>query len=371
MTSESVSYKNQLVDESGAVNDSEIDDALGPEDEIIPFEYTITSYGADYPTEMLVNRLRDGDIFIPPFQRGYVWNQKVASRFIESLLLGLPVPGIFLSKENKTQKHLVIDGQQRLRTLQYFFDGIFEPSDRPFRLESVQTRFKNLTYKTLEDGDRRRLNDAIVHSTIVRQDDPTEDESSIYHIFERLNSGGKQLAPQEIRRSLFHGPIVQLLDELNQNPAWRAIYGPSSPVLRDQELVLRFLAFRFFAHSYHAPMKVFLNRYMGRNRDLQSQSAQDAREAFIPAIELIYQALGERSFHPQKALNAAVFDSILVGLSERLARGPITDVEAVRDSYNTILADPEFIKGSARATANEQRVRERFTAAMTGFELLP
>src|SRR3989304_6490807 len=89
-------------------------------DELVPFKYSITSYGADFDVDGLVKRIDRDDIFVPPFQRGYVWNINQASRFIESLLLGLPVPGIFLSKDDD-RKLLVIDGQQRLVTLARFY----------------------------------------------------------------------------------------------------------------------------------------------------------------------------------------------------------------------------------------------------------
>lgn len=115
--------KNELdIDES---LDDEIDN---DESEIAIFKYSITSYGADYPVDGLVKRLRDGNIFIPSFQREYVWNLSDASGFIESLLLGLPVPGVFLAREDDTQKLLVIDGQQRLKSLEFFYNGIFLPS---------------------------------------------------------------------------------------------------------------------------------------------------------------------------------------------------------------------------------------------------
>lgn len=101
-------------------NDTVIDDRLGDADVVVPLKYSITSYGADYPIDGLVKRLQNDDITVPSFQRGYVWTMKQASRFVESLLLGLPVPGIFLSKEDETSKLLVIDGQQRLRVFNGF-----------------------------------------------------------------------------------------------------------------------------------------------------------------------------------------------------------------------------------------------------------
>jgi hypothetical protein len=89
-----------------ATLNEDIEDDVSDTGSVVPFRYSLTSYGADYPIDGLVKRLRDTSIFIPPFQRGYVWNLRQASRFIESLLLGLPVPGVFFSREPDTQKLL-------------------------------------------------------------------------------------------------------------------------------------------------------------------------------------------------------------------------------------------------------------------------
>ena len=140
-----------------------IEDQRGDDDEreVEPHRYAISSYGADYPVDSLVRRLRDGSIYVPSFQRGFVWDLKDASRFLESLLLGLPVPSIFLSKESDTGKLLVVDGQQRLSSLRYFYDGIWEPTQVAFSLRGVDKSFEGKSYKTLRDEDRRRLDDAI------------------------------------------------------------------------------------------------------------------------------------------------------------------------------------------------------------------
>ncbi len=195
--------------------DDEIDDA------VMPYAYSITSYGADYPVDALVKRIEDSSILIPDFQRKYVWKQPQASRFIESLLLGLPVPGVFLEKEPGKQRLLIIDGQQRLLTLYYFYEGIFEPTGRSFSLTGVQSQFEGLTYKTLSVEDRLRLDDAIIHATVVRQDEPTDDRGSIYHVFERLNTGGTPLSDQEIRTCVEIG--------IETGPTW----GAESALKRD------------------------------------------------------------------------------------------------------------------------------------------
>jgi len=176
-------------------DEEEIDDVPDKDDTPDQIqEYAITSYGADYTADGLVKRINESDIVIPPFQRGYVWNFKRASKFIESLLLGLPVPGVFLTKEKENEQLIVIDGQQRLRTLQYFYEGTFKPTEKEFKLDAVQERFRGRTFKSLEHKERRRLNDAIIHATIIEQTTPIEDNSSIYYIFERLNTGGGSLA---------------------------------------------------------------------------------------------------------------------------------------------------------------------------------
>src|ERR1039457_2680524 len=135
-------------------------------EEVQPFRYAISSYGADYPIDGLVKRIREGAIYIPKFQREFVWDVRDASRFVESLLLGLPVPSIFLSKEWDTGKLLVVDGQQRLLSLRYFYDGIWEPTGKEFHLRGVQTEFEGRSHATLHDEDRRRLDDAILHAIV-------------------------------------------------------------------------------------------------------------------------------------------------------------------------------------------------------------
>jgi uncharacterized protein with ParB-like and HNH nuclease domain len=154
-------------------------------------QFNTTFYGADYPVEALIQRMDRGDFFIPDFQRSYVWNQKQASRFIESLLYGLPVPGIFLYREPKTNRHLIVDGNQRLKSLQMFNSGTF--GEKRFRLLDVAERWKGRTLEELPEADRRRLLDAVIHATIFRQEEPIENDQSIFYVFERINSGGMRL----------------------------------------------------------------------------------------------------------------------------------------------------------------------------------
>lgn len=354
-----------------AEKEVQIIDPLGDDAAVLPFKYSISSYGADYTVDGLVRRIDDGSIYVPSFQRGYVWTLAQASRFIESFLLGLPVPGIFLSREQETQKLLVIDGQQRLRTLQFFYNGIFSDTGREFGLSSVQSEFKWVTYRSLGPEDKRRLDDSILHATIVKQDEPPADESSIYHIFERINTGSIQLSPQEIRACVYHGEFSDLLKSLNNTQSWRQIYGAISKRMRDQELILRFLALYFHRDKYRRPMKEFLNNFMFANKHLSLFPSHTVSSSFIDTINVAYTAMGPKAFKPARALNAAIFDAVMVGICSRLEVGPINDLDQVRNRYDSLLADENFLASTLKATADEQAVGTRISAAELAFKDVP
>jgi hypothetical protein len=355
-------------------NAVQIDDTRTSEgdSEVAPRGYVISSYGADYTVDGLVKRMREGSVYVPEFQRSFVWDVKDASRFVESLLLGLPVPSIFLSKEADTGKLLVVDGQQRLSSLKHFYDGIWEPTKKEFSLKGVDPAFEGLTYRKLKDEDRRRLDDAILHVTVFKQDEPSEDQSGIYQVFERLNSGGKKLTPQEIRSAVHHsGGMRELLRELNKNSDWRSIYGPEDGRMRDQELILRFLAFYYDGENYKSPLLSFLNNFMGRHKKLEAGLGEEMKNVFSGAIHAVHEAVGDSAFRPVRALNAAVFDSVMVGLARRLKRGPVTDLALFKTKYDELLINQVFLDACGRGTAGEERVKTRIGLATEAFSQLP
>jgi hypothetical protein len=280
-------------------------------------------------------------------------------------LLGLPVPGIFLSRSPSSTKLLVIDGQQRLRTLHSFYKGIL--MGREFALEHVADRFKGKTYETLEQDDKRRLNDSILHATVVRQDQPSDDQSSIYSIFERLNTGGTDLAPQEIRAALYQGAFNDLLFRLNETPAWRHVFGRVSARMKDQELILRFLALKHARDTYSRPMEKFLSDFMAGNRELEKYDGETLEREFVAAIDVVDVGIGHRAFRLAQAINAAVFDSVMVGLATRQEMGVIDDPEAVKTAYETLLATDDYVQACSRATADNERVERRIRLATEAF----
>jgi hypothetical protein len=298
------------------------------------------------------------------FQREYVWPRTKADRFVESLLLGLPVPGIFLVKE-PNGRLLVLDGHQRLYTLRAYYEG--EINGEVYKLDKVQQQFSEKRYRDLNADDRRRLDDSIIHATVIRQDQPTDDQSSIYLIFERLNSGGVNLQPQEIRVALYHGEFVRVLRDLNDNEYWRKLFGAKSSRLKDMEMILRFFAFYFHSQHYRSPMKDFLNRYMASNQNLQRQSEDVLTGTFERTVKAISEYIGTKAFRPVRAVNAAVIDSLMTGVARRLAAGPVKKPEQLSDHYDSLMRSKEYLDSVQTGTSQEANVAARLEEATKAF----
>lgn len=358
----------------------DLDESLEEESqETIPELEPLSYFGTDFDVHGIVRRLNQGDIIVPSFdpvldslaevagfQRKFVWKKTQMDRFIESLLLGFPIPGIFLVQQ-ADRSLLVLDGQQRLTTLQRFYAGSLEPN-KPFVLENVADEFKGLTYRTLDEEQRRTLDNTFIHAIVVKYNPELGGAESVYSLFERLNTGGTNLYPQEIRVALYSGRLVDMLRELNSFPAWREIYGPPSERLKDQELILRFLAFYEEEDEYQRPLKVFLNEFLSKHRDLQGLDAGRLKRIFEETCTLANSVLGRSALRPDSQINAAFSDAMLIGLARRLEANPITDVDAVTAMRDKLLQDADFVSAIARATADEERVTRRLTLAKEAFQ---
>ena len=368
-------------------SDREIDDNIldeaeesDAEQEIPSIErYEIGFYGTDFPVDAIYRRLSsdgdaaEGDIFIPDFQRGYIWSKKQADGFIESLLLGLPVPGIFLSTDRETQRRLVIDGGQRLRTIKSFIDGSFKGSATYKLGKVVHEDFANKSYSDLPSNDRRRFDDAVIHATIVSQDKPKGDDRSLFHLFERLNTGGTPATAHEVRRNLWGGALNDLLGALAKNSHWRNVYGPASPRMKDQELILRFLALYIDGTRYgterERTMKDFLTSFMARNRDISEQKGSEWKSVFEEIIALIDEVFGRKAFRPEGRLNTAVYDAVMVGLAYTRKTGALPQGPALEQAYNELLENEQFVSATSSRTSHQPNVERRIRLAREAFSV--
>lgn len=353
-----------------------IDDQDEKDDDVAPVQYDISTYGADYTVDGLVKRLQKGDIFIPDFQRDYVWNQTEASRLVESLLLGLPIPGVFLAKENDNNKLLIIDGQQRLKSLQFFYEGFFNPKEeqktkRVFKLTKVQKRFENLTYSTLEENDRIKLDDSIIHATIVKQETPNDENTSIYHVFERLNNGGKKLTPQEIRTAIYYGKLNDLIQKINQFKDWRDMFGPTNARLKDQELILRFFAAYYRSDKYSKPMVEFLNKFNKQKRNPDADFLLESEKLFKDTITFIKNSIGKSAFRPEGVLNVSVFEAVTVAVARIIkAKGTAPNAEKFKLAHHQLLVDADFLKSVTSGTSDDSVFLQRHKLAAKYFSNL-
>ncbi|MFC4116499.1 DUF262 domain-containing protein [Nonomuraea zeae] len=362
-------------------NITDLDDVLDADehDLAIPELEPLSYFGTDFDVHGLVRRLNNADIVVPNFdpsipvgsdlsgfQRKFVWKKTQMDRFIESLLLGFPVPGIFLVQQ-KNRQLLVLDGQQRLRTLQRFYSGTLENGSQ-FALDNVSDDLKGLEYETLDDEQRRILDNTFIHATVVKYNRELGGDESVYSLFERLNTGGTNLYPQEIRVALYHGQLVELLRELNSIKTWRDIYGPASERLKDQELILRFLAFWKNEDNYKRPLKLFLNEFLSKHRDLEDLDPEELRSVFTATCEVASSTLGRKAVRADAQVNAAFSDAILIGIASRLTKGSISDTTGMVHARQQLLENEEFVSAIARATADEDRVARRLRLAKAAFQ---
>lgn len=326
--------------------------------------YQISSYPADITLKGYLDKWEEGQIEIPEFQRSYVWDQVKASKLIESFLLGLPVPGVFLYKDRKTNKLAVIDGQQRILSSIRFFKNEFD--EKIFRLKNVLPRWEGKTYSELDDSDRFQLNDTVLRATVVQQLDP-DDHSSIYHIFERLNTGGINLNPMEIRKCVYFGEFFTLLERLNEDENWRKIIVKPKPDkrLRDVELILRCLALHDSWQEYDKPMKGYLNGYMAKIKKMdkaeRSRTLEEMQEIFTRTCELIAGNLPEKPFHLRGRINYAAMDSIFNAVA------CIGDNGRLLQNYRELIKDPEFTETATINTSDGKTLYMRFQRALDVF----
>ena len=334
------------------------------DDEASKVKYDIASYPSDFTLAGLTEMWKNGDITIPDFQREFVWNIKQASLLIESFLLGLPVPPVFFYVDTEN-KNLVIDGQQRITSIIYFFEGFFGKANehgkrKVFKLTGLHEKnpFYNKSFKDLNEADARRLKNSVLRALNIRQLSPKNENTSVYHIFERLNTGGTPLSPQEIRNVVFRGKFVLLLKKLNKDHNWRKILGKKNidRHQKDVELILRVFSLCNYINIYEKPMKEFLNEIMRRNKNGSTVNVTAFSKNFTKTTKLIVAKLGEKPFNIRGPLSTSALDSVFCTILNNIDRIPSN----VLVRYSKLKKDKRFFEYTSAATSDEKIVKARF-----------
>lgn len=308
--------------------DENIENEMGENDVSDNSLFSITSYGADFSLRELSIMMDDQELLAPKIQRHFVWTKQVASRFIETILFGLPVPSIFLSS-NEDGTHLIVDGLQRLTTINAFIKGVY-PSDKSvFKLSSsVNEKWANKTFSQLSISEQRRFKTTTLHSIIFQQNEPRNDDTSLFQVFERINTGGVRLSPQEIRNSIYQNYINDVIVDLNELYSWRKIFGSEKlhPRMRDVEYVLRF----FWEFTINKKMQLFddkssvnVKKEMNLFMDLKSdkyEHNQDYIEKVADLFKKTMNYLNDISDNPfrlqeKKTLDPILFDSFAIAVA--------------------------------------------------------
>ena len=356
--------KSSLLESSLEIEQNERDSEI-KDSEITPLHYDITAYPADFTLEVLYQKWNNGDILIPEFQRGFVWDIPRASRLIESIMMGLPVPPLFFYVDEQ-KRYLVIDGLQRLKSIFSFMGGFWEgpspSSKRPFAMKGFNPQ-NPLYGKTFEDftaKDQRELKNYVLRTIIVQQLNPN-DSTSIYHIFQRLNTGGMTLSDQEVRNCVYAGEFNDMLARLNKHGGWRKILGKEKEDNRkkDTGYALRCISLLHNHKKYKKPMRNFLSEFMFDHRNPSPQYIKTEEDLFKKTCDAIVKELGEKPFHPVRSLSPSMLDSIFVAFAQHPDRIP----NDIRERFHCLLKNEYYIRAVSSSTTDPDAVRKRLELA--------
>ena len=258
--------------------------------EFPPRDRRITTQPYDLSIQTLSEQWEQKTLVIPEMQREYVWDNGRASRLVESLLLNIPVPPVYFA-ERSDAVFEIVDGHQRVRSIVRYLNNEFALTGVQILTEYSKNRFHQLPSK-----EQRFLKTRSLRAVVIGAE---SHPNMKFEVFERLNTGGIALNPQELRNSLFRGPLNDLLHELTKEcGAFRSVIGTKRPRRRmiDQELVLRWLAFRDSLSNYRPPLKRFLNDYMRAHQEAETQWLRVRAEHFADTMQRIDETLGPRAF---------------------------------------------------------------------------
>ncbi len=336
------------------------------EQEELPLYNPVISYGADYTLDTISQYVENETIIIQPaFQRNFVWDIKKASKLIESFLLGYPVPNILLGRPQNDDRMEVIDGQQRIRTISGFINGVF--NDAEFRLSGdIISKYADKTFDELDETDQRRFRNSVLKTTILvyQENDP----DLKFSVFQRINTGSVVLNQQEIRNCIFGGSFNEFLHEVNRYPAWRSFFSSKPDKrMRDEETILRFFASYFDRENYEKPMTSFLNIFMSKHRQLGKNKQLEWKELFENTLDIIEENFdGNNPFslkEGSRQFNRALFEAVMVAVATHKANGK-SNFRDFFTKHKKLISDDDFIDSVSTGTSAEKKYTLRFEKAL-------
>lgn len=379
-------------------SDLRYEDDSENEDEIQVDEYDITASPNDFNVMTLHNFVESGIVRIPSFQRNFVWDLGRASKLIESLILGLPVPQLFLYEQGRNS-FVVIDGQQRLMSIYYFIKkrfpkkekrsdlrNIFDREGRipeeilhedvyfqtfnlrlPEKLPGYKNKFKGLNYATLGEY-KTQFDLRPIRNIVVKQNVPRDDDSSMYEVFNRLNTGGVNLRPQEIRTSMYHSNFYEMLYRINTEEKWRRILQSTEPDLhmKDIEILLRGFAMLIDGENYAPSMIKFLNQF-SKNCERYNVGQNEYFENLFASFLNACADLPDNAFMNKKnnRFNIALYEAVFSAVNQKaFSDNRCINGKLETEKIRTLETDPEFSGAALAATTQTANVKKRLNRAL-------
>ena len=311
----------------------------------------------------------------PAFQRQFVWDKIKCSRLIESALLDIPIPIIYLSEEQDGKEN-VIDGQQRLTAFFSFIDGKF-PDNTDFKLTGLNV-FIELNGKKFNQLSEELQEKIITYKLRAIKFKKESDGDLQFEIFARLNSGSVPLNDQELRNCVFRGRFNEVIKELAQDKDFKYLLGIASPDrrMKDRELVLRFASFHFNTYlKYKSPIKKFLNDSMEKYRNISPIEEENLRTAFKNTIQIIKSLLDKNAFKryyrgdekningkwESQQFNVSIFDILMYSFSGEDKNKVFQNLDRIREALIDLMTnDQDFIDSILLSTSSKRAVTIRF-----------
>lgn len=350
--------------------EEELDEALADLNSIQEWAQGAVLWSTDWTAETVLSQLSRNNIDLDPsFQRRSAWSDKKQSLFIESLILGLPIPQLILAEEKgKKGSFIVIDGKQRLLAIRRF--GAAEKDDdfTPLKIKGLKelSRLNNKMYSDLisEPGlsdDRAAFENSSIRTIVIRN---WQDEAYLYEVFLRINTGSVQLSPQELRQALHPGPFSRLVGDASaESEELKKALNLKQPDfrMRDAEILLRHLAYRNYIIEYNGNLKQFLDSTTERI-NANWVEMQEAVESQITemenALKFTEATFGEKqylrkwngtNFEPRK--NRAIFDIMLHYFANPEIRAALDDKSAeLVASFKDLCENNEEFRSSIETT---------------------
>lgn len=339
---------------------------------------TIITDKADPEVESLYKKYKKGILDVQPkFQRHFVWDKTKASRLIESALLDIPLPVVYLSEE-KDGKFIVIDGQQRLTSFFAFIDNKWPDNDSEFALTGLKI-YKELKGKKYKDKEFVDFQEKITSCVIRTITFKKESDSNLkFEVFERLNTGSVSLNDQELRNCMYRGRFNDLMFELSEDADFRYLLSldKSDKRMRDVELVLRFCSFYLNTYlKYKSPMRKFLNDTMENNKVITDEKIKEIRNAFKNSVTIIRTLFDTHAFKrfyrgnekntggywEPKKFNASLFDVLMYTFSNADKNTVYQNLDSIREGFiNLMTNDQDFIDAIELSTSSVPAVTKRF-----------